>query len=145
MNKKPYHFTPDQRQMHAAWVKAAREGRLEIPCKTESDARRLRFTLYNAVKPIRDGRADLQDVMAAVEQVTIHLYTEPSPVVLMQHKSQTSMMQSLLGALGGEEVSAEPVMTAEERESLARIQSLMQEPVVESPRKANPYFTREDR
>ena len=142
MNKKPFHFSEDQRQMHAAWVKAARETRLEIPCKTVADARRLRFALYNAVKPLKDGKAESPDALAAAEQVTIHLYEEPSPMVLMQHKSATTMMQSLSAVLDGEVVAAPPVMTAEEVESLQRLQSLM----AEAPEaKKNPYFTREDR
>lgn len=146
MSIKPYNFTPDQLQMHAAWVKAAREGRLEIPCKTVSDARRLRFSLYNAVKPYRSGRVPEDKVSEAMEQVTVHLVETPKPMVLMQHKMATPMMQSLLAVLEGEEVAQAPVMTREEVESLQRLQELMQEPVRDTeglPSRANPYFTRE--
>lgn len=133
-------------KLQAAWRKAEREGELRIPCGTLSDARRLRFTLYNAVKAVKEGRVSDPKLLAVVESVSISIQETP-PMVVMQHRGKSSMMQSLSAALGNEvleEVTEAPVMTEEEVASLNRLQEMMQE-APEDSRPKNPYFTRERR
>lgn len=131
-------------KLQAAWKKAAKDGELRVPCGTLSDARRLRFTLYNAVKAVKEGKVHDPKLLEVVNSVSISLQESP-PMVVLQHRARSSMMQSLFAVLGDvelEEVSAVPVMTEAEIASLNRLQELMQE---EPEKPKNPYFTREGR
>lgn len=141
---KVFRFSPDQLTMHAAWLKAERDEQLVIPCKALSDAKRLRFSLYNAVKPIKDGKADLPMVLAAVEACTISIQAEPLAVII-QLSSKSSMMQGVLEALGDDKalIADTPTMTGAELESMEKALKLLETPV--EPGKKNPFYTREDR
>lgn len=136
----------ESRQLFAAWKKAAKDGVLEIPCPTLSNARQLRFTLYNAVKPVKDGKIDAPELLEAVRAVSIHLQDSP-PMVVMQHRAFSPVMQSLAAALGdieefAEPEGAEPVMTAEEEASLRRMQELVGEIAPAPGTRVNPYYTK---
>lgn len=131
-------------RLQAAWRKAVKDGEFRVPCGTLSDARRLRFTLYNAVKAVKEGKVHDPALLEVVNSVSVHLQEHP-PMVIMQHRAKSSMMQSLSAALGDielEDVSQAPVMTQAEIESLNRLQEIMQE---EPVKPKNPYFTREGR
>ena len=142
---KAYRFSPDQLALHALWLKALRDGEVSVTCDTLSDAKRLRFALYNAVKPIRDEKAHLPEVLKAVESCSI---SAEGLTVTLREKTKTSLMRSVLGVVGGtvaefSEQAQEAVVSPEIAESLERL--LNRDDLTTAPGAApsNPYYTRE--
>ena len=148
-NIKP--VSSEYQKLQAAWKKAAREGELVVPCKTLSDARRLRFSLYNAVKPVREGKAHEPELLEAIQSVSLQLREDP-PTLIMQHRAFSPAIAALDAVLGEEDLqdvpTAPPVMTPEEAESFSRVQELLgkghddeTKPVFDT--RKNPFYTRE--
>lgn len=139
---KPYKFSPDQLELHAVWLKAFQEGEFFIPCPEGANATKLRFALYNSVKPYRAGKADNPEMLEAIASVSV---TVERGGVKLQHKSVTGIMQAVRNALGDTPIPEQQIMTQEERESLERLNQMLIEPSDGGQVKKNPYFTREDR
>lgn len=142
MHKPPYKFSPDQLQLHAVWLKANTEGELFIPCGGKANATKLRFALYNSVKPFREGRAENPEMVEAIAAVSITLEGDG---VRLQHRSASVIMQSVRAVLGDAPIPEQQIMTQEEMESQRRLQELLSTPK-DGPVVANPYLTpREER
>ena len=137
-----YKFSPDQLLLHRIWRKAFRDGEMIIDLPTPSDAMKLRFALYNAVRPVRQGKAVDEELLKAAESCLINI---AGSVLTVQSKSLMPFMQAVTAALG-EEVSAEqPVpLTQEEAEIAAseeRLKALLDTPE-QAPERVTPYYTR---
>lgn len=93
----------EQKQLlQGLWRKAfGQDDALEIPCKTKSNATRMRFALYNAVRGVRTGKDKVDDLLKqAVENCTIGFHPADRSVLIMQKKVMTEMMQTIAGILG---------------------------------------------
>lgn len=90
-------FTKEQLAYHAVWKKALAEGEVRITLKTISDARRVRFGLYNAVRPFREGKMFDPDLLRAAQECSIRL--EDTTLIVIA-KISTDTMQSVLEAVG---------------------------------------------
>lgn len=160
-------------KLQTAWLTAFRQqDPFVIACPSLATARNIRFRLYNAVKPIRDGIATANpELTEAVNSLQISVQETP-PAVIVQRKLALDVLDAAFALAG---VSLDGMQTAEEAEaaaSLARVQALMQqadeaeesreartervlglspapaapaEPVDIAPKiVANPFFTRSD-
>ena len=114
-------FTKEQLAYHAVWKKALAEGEVRITLKTISDARRVRFGLYNAVRPFREGKMFDPDLLRAAQECSIRL--EGATLIVIA-KISTDTMQSVLEAIGlAPEALEQPVavpMPVDIQESMAK-------------------------
>jgi len=122
-------FTKEQLAYHAVWKKALAEGEVRITLKTVSDARRVRFGLYNAVRPFREGKMFDPDLRRAAQECSIRL--EGTTLIVIA-KISTDTMQSVLEAIGlAPEALEQPVavpMPADIQESMAKTLQKLNEP-----------------
>lgn len=95
------------------WLKAHREGRLEVTLPTAADAVRTRFGLYNSVKAIRTGKLVNEELKQAVDNCTVNVAGNVLTVMPTWEKVEVS---ALLGILGKtmEEVGIPQPKTQEE-------------------------------
>ena len=140
-----YNFSEDQILMHKIWRKAFREGKITLKMPSQSDAVKLRFELYNAMRPIRQGKAVDQELLRAATECSINL---GGATLTIQLKSKTAMMQAVVAALGEEAFApAEAPVSAEEaeiQESQRRLLERMQNPGKDgAPAVHDPYNTRD--
>lgn len=87
---------------HEVWRMAnTPDGMKVIQCKTPAEAMRLRFALYNAVKPYRNGKREADPALReAILNCSMSL-TPDKTGVLLQKKIDTELGQVLLEAIGG--------------------------------------------
>lgn len=92
-----------------------------IKCADTAAAQRLRFALYNAVKPFRDGKREVDDELReAMLNCSIAL-TPDRCGVIVQRKLDTEMSKLLLEAVGGK-----LPLTIDERMANAAYERIMQ-------------------
>jgi hypothetical protein len=134
--------------MQSVWRKALREGEVVLQLPTESDAKRMRFTLYNSVRAVRLGKVVDAELLQATEECSIQI---KGKTVTVQSKLRSDMMQAVLAALGETEQSllatAAIPQTAEEAEIEASQRRLMEKLGQDSPAgqpgaRVTPYYTR---
>lgn len=115
-------FTKEQLAYHAVWRQALAKGEVRITLKTISDARRVRFGLYNSVRPFREGKLFDPDLQRAAQECSIRL--EGTTLIVIS-KLNTDTMQSVLEAIGldAEDLAttqaAQPALPADIQESMA--------------------------
>lgn len=113
--------------MQSVWRKALQDGEVVLQLPTESDAKRIRFTLYNSVRAVRLGKVIDDELLRATQECSIQI---TGNVVTVQAKTRSAMMQAVLQALGETEeslVAKAPVpKTAEEVEIDASQSRLME-------------------
>lgn len=140
-----YNFSEDQIMMHKIWRKAFREGQITLKMPSQSDAVKLRFGLYNAIRPIRQGKAVDAELLQAATECSINL---DGTALTIQLKSKTAMMQAVVAALGEEAFApAQTPVSAEEAE-IMESQRRMLEKLTQSgeegrPVVNDPYNTRD--
>lgn len=145
-NIKP--VSTEYQKLQAAWKKAAKVGELVVPCQNLSDARRLRFSLYNAVKPVREGKVHAPELLEAISSVSLQIRENPIRLI-MQNRAFSSAIAALDSVLDEEDFEEAPtmlpVMTPEEAESFNRVQELLKQPETaeETAARKNPFYTRE--
>lgn len=88
--------------LQGLWRKAfSQDEPLAIPCKTASNATRMRFALYNAVRGVRTGKDKVDDLLRrATENCSISFDPEDKSILIMQKKIMTEMMQTVAEILG---------------------------------------------
>lgn len=140
-------MSKEQTALQHLWVKAYRETVVTLNLPTAADARRLRFALYNAVRPVKEGRQEWPELLEAAEGCQIELDGERLSI---RSRLSTAGMQAVLSALGvGEEELTGPETLPAQPEgnigqSLSRLSRLMKEtPPTEAPR-STPFYKRED-
>lgn len=149
-------------RLQAAWRTAAtRLDGLTIPCPDLATARNIRFKLYNAVKPVRDGTwAGDAGLIEAVDAMKISVRAQP-PAVIIDRKPSMTLIDAALAAVGVDPETAQEPATAELAGSLQRVMAnvasaqaeadgkaeklsgLWPESQPTSPPAGNPFFTRE--
>lgn len=148
----PITFSKDQLMMHGIWRKAFREGGLTLKMPSRGDAVKLRFALYNSVRPVRQGKVIDEELLQAASDCVIGLSGE---IVTIERKVDTPMMQAVAAVLGGGEgegdwVSPGSPLTPDEaemqesqRKLLERLSALEKgEESPAPPAVHNPYPTR---
>lgn len=86
--------------LQALWKKAARQDEpVTVVCRSQADAHKLRFALYNAVKAVRKHPDRDQELVQAVEACALSLTDDKRGVVIRQ-KTSTAVMQAAMAALG---------------------------------------------
>ena len=88
--------------LQGLWRKAfLQEGPLLIPCKSESNAIRLRFALYNAVREVRKGKGKAdKTLIEATNNCTIGFSPDDHTTLLVQRKVMTELMQVVVDLVG---------------------------------------------
>ena len=100
---KPLQISKAMGIFHEVWRVAYKaEGEFPpIMCKDTAGAQRLRFALYNAVKPFRDGKREIDDDLRnAMLECSVAL-TPDRLGIIIQRKMDTDMNKLLLEAIGG--------------------------------------------
>lgn len=138
--------------LQGLWRKAfGQDEPLTIPCKTASNATRMRFALYNAVRGVRTGKDKVDDLLRrATENCSIGFDPEDKSILIMQKKVMTEMMQTVAGILGDAPELKKSDEQMEAEASLALLTKKLNEGVsadqptavdVGLPR-VTPYYTR---
>ena len=138
--------------LQGLWRKAfGQDEPLAIPCKTASNATRMRFALYNAVRGVRTGKDKVDDLLRqATENCSIGFDPEDKSILIMQRKVMTEMMQTVAGILGDAPELRKSEEQMEAEASLALVTKKLSEGVspaqpsvgdVGLPR-VTPYYTR---
>ena len=88
--------------LRGLWRKAfLQEEPLLIPCKSESNAIRLRFALYNAVREVRKGKVKADKTLVeAANNCTIGFSPDDRTTLLVQRKVMTELMQVVVDLVG---------------------------------------------
>ena len=100
---KPLQVSKSMAIFHQAW-RIANKGETmpPIPCSSPQAAQQLRFALYNAVKPFRDGKREVDDELReAMLNCSVALTPDRCGIVIRK-KLDTEMTKLLLEAIGGE-------------------------------------------
>ena len=76
----------------SVWREAGRNpDGLTVPCGNESDARRLRFTLYNALKPIKTGKLTADSALKyAIDNCSLS-FTDDKCGLVLRSKVSTKL------------------------------------------------------
>lgn len=138
--------------LQGLWRKAfSQDEPLAIPCKTASNATRMRFALYNAVRGVRTGKDKVDDLLRrATENCSISFDPEDKSILIMQKKIMTEMMQTVAEILGDTPELKKSDEQMEAEASLALLTKKLNEGVspdqptaadVGLPR-VTPYYTR---
>lgn len=155
----------DQQKMllQSLWRRAYQSPEpIRVPCGTKSDAIKLRFALYNAVRLVRSGKEPADEVLKeAVENVSIGAEGEKQEVLVLQLRTLSKTLQTVAGILSGEVAPGASafgpafllppeVKTGEQllvEASQERLQSLLATPDEEGgaakPSRVTHYYTRE--
>lgn len=88
--------------LQGLWRKAFLQAEpLLIPCKSESNAIRLRFALYNAVREVRKGKGKAdKTLIEATNNCTIGFSPDDRTTLLVQRKVMTELMQVVVDLVG---------------------------------------------
>lgn len=146
-------FANDQLMMHKIWRKALREGKVKFDLPTVSDAVKLRFGLYNSIRPVRTGKVFDEELLRAARDCQV---TVSGTSVIVQAKVMTEVMQAVMAVLGEDALEAEsPLLSAEEHAIQESAKLLLEklgnpqaradgtlEIEVEAPTRITPYYTR---
>lgn len=138
--------------MQGLWRRAGRmPDALEIKCKSLSDARRMRFALYNAVREFKPDQKDGKPpkvadeaLQAGIDNCSVSFKEGEPTTVLIRQKSKTDLMLSALEALGEEALLDELDVAASASASLVmkKLGGEMPAEVDPSLPRTTPYYTR---
>ena len=103
-----------------------------VPCESEANAKRLRFALYNSLKPVKTGKmnADMK-LQYAIDNCSLS-FTEDGKGLVIRPKVSTVVNKAILAALGNRVIKSTEELVMEE--SVKR----MQERLMEKPAEAAP-------
>jgi len=126
-------ISADHQVLQAIWRQAyANPKGLTIPCGTEAQATRMRFSLYNSVKYFRSGKYEPDEKLArAIDTLSISFTPDKCGLQLIP-KVLSGMMPQLLAMLGG--VVPKTVDELLLEEAAARIAKMAIEQVQEEPK-----------
>ena len=114
----------EQDIMLSIWREAGRDAKgVTIPCSTEANAKRMRFALYNAVKPVKAGRLAADSALKEAITTCSLSFTEDKKGLVIRPKVATELSQALLGALAGKQVARMEDLLL--NESFARMQAIV--------------------
>lgn len=140
--------------LQALWRRAGRMSEpLEINCKTESDAKRTRFALYNAVREFKEkdgkpGKPADDELKYAIENCSVGYKEGSVNVLVIRGKASLEMMGAVLEALGDEKLLDEEQITASASaalvmKKLAAMEKEDVQPAQPIPgTRVTPYYTR---
>ncbi len=118
--------------MLGIWREAGRsEEGVTIPCESVTNATRLRFALYNALKPIKSGKQVADSALQHAIKTCSLSYTEDKSGLVIKPKIATTLSKSMLAALAGKEVKSTEDYLLEE--SAARFAAMVAEPEEQRP------------
>ena len=139
-----HQFTKEHLILHAVWRKAFADGQVTIPVKSASDATRLRFSLYNSVRPVREGKVVSPDLLQAAEECSVRI---EGLSVVIQLKANRVLMQEIAAALGGTEALEAAMAIAptsaevqEIKDSQRKLLGTLEQDA--QPTRVTPYYTR---
>ena len=150
-------LTKENQLYQAFWRQALTNGKqgLTLPCKTQAEASRLRFALYNSVRAFKQGKVQPdQELAEAIANVTI-TFTEDKKGLQLTNRLDSGLLSELAKL-----IPKEKIVNAEElasREALKRMEERLGGVVTADPAKpsnpamptgltagsSTPYYTRE--
>lgn len=89
-------------KLQGLWRKAYRDGKpIEIPCKTASAATKLRFAMYDAVRPFRKGTMQPDEELGeAINNCMLSFKEDDRSVLVVCRKTATELMAAIDAVLG---------------------------------------------
>ena len=102
------------------------EDGVTVPCESEANAKRLRFALYNSLKPIKKGKmtADMK-LQYAIDNCSLS-FTEDGTGLMIRPKVSTMVNKAILAALGNRVIKSTEELVIEE--SMKRVQERLAQP-----------------
>lgn len=139
----------EQKQLlQGLWRKAfSQQEPLEIPCKTGSNATRLRFALYNSVRAVREGKKQADTALKnAVENCAIGFHPQDKTILVIQQKVMTELMQTIASIVGNDPQASKTDDEIAMEASQAKLMEVLGSPQADDsplglPR-STPYYTR---
>lgn len=134
----------EQALMQQIWLKALRQGKVELKFKNPRDAQKTRFSLYNAVKAVREGKVQNTELLEAVQECTVR-FLPPDKVVVEQRMETQQIKDILKGmAIDPADLVVERDLTPEEL-SQARLMEMLHADGVDpfavpEAKPKNPYY-----
>lgn len=133
--------------LRQVWRKALAEGRVVLPFKDAREARRVRFALYNAVKPVKDGLLVDDELLEAANECKVQFEGEATLVVVRRvMTTELQIIAESLGLVPGSTTELPAPKTAEEAQvatSLERLQEkLKDEGREQGTKRQTPYYER---
>lgn len=121
---------------------------LQLPCKSVSEATRIRLMLYRAVKDVRTGKEQADKrLMQAVQELSIGFAPDSPTTVVFRRKLNSELLSTITEILGGEVRTKEDFLI---QDSFEAVQAKLANPpspeeeAVPAPRpRSTPYYTRE--
>ncbi len=120
----------EQDIMLSIWREAGRTGEgVTIPCSTEANAKRMRFALYNAIKPVKTGKLAADSALKEAVATCSLSFTNDKLGLVIRPKVSTELSQALIGALAGKQIArTEDLLLGE---SFARLSAIVPDTVPE--------------
>ena len=120
----------EQDIMLSIWREAGRtnEG-VTIPCSSEANARRMRFALYNAIKPVKSGRLAADTALKEAVATCSLGFTADKCGLVIRPKVATELSQALIGALAGKQIARTEDLLL--NESFARLSAIVPDHIPE--------------
>ena len=138
-------LTQQQLTLLGVWRQAFRAGgRFELALPSKSDAVRMRFALYNAIRPIRLGTLVDEELAQACQDLSVRV---EGSMVFLEEKSTSAIMQAAMAALGGqlpEGAAPKQALEIAADESLKKLMGIMESTdQPDTVGRVTPYYTRE--
>lgn len=136
--------------LQGLWRKAfSQDDPVAIPCRTVSNAARLRFAIYNSVRGVRDGKVKVDEALReAVANCSVGYLDGDKTTLVLHKKVLTELMQVVTEIVG----TAEGTLKSPEDMEMEASQKLLMEKLAAGgtpagdtalglPR-STPYYTR---
>lgn len=111
----------EQAIFHELWRTAGQspEG-VTVPCESAANATRLRFALYNSLKPIKTGKMEADMKLRHAMDTCSLSFTEDKQGLIIRPKVSTTINKAILAVLGKPAIKGTEEILMEE--SVARMQ-----------------------
>lgn len=143
--------------LHGLWRKAWKASEpILVPCRTKSNAIKLRFALYNSVRFVRAGKENADETLReAAENVSIGTLEGDPTTLVLQRRTLSETMKTIAAILAGAGAGAgaggsafelpADAKTGEQllaEASQERLRKLLEEGEVPPVGRSTPYYTR---
>lgn len=114
--------SPDVEVMRGLWRKANREADgITLTCRSESEAKRIRFQLYNAVRDARKGLATAdQELVEAVTNCSLGFRENDPKTLVLRQRMRGELLQTM-AELAGDAVRPQAVLEDSAKRVMERL------------------------
>lgn len=131
----------------AIWRKAwLDKSEVRFKCSNRTMAIAIRQGMYRAIRPFRNGLMNDDELKKACEKYVVYMEptddpSEPCYLVMKERMTLHELEDMVTTFLG---IDDEDLLLMDERTIHAKLEHLLSDDEGDKPKKANPFFTRED-